>query len=118
VTKDICPFSGLLAGPNCPPPVQVTYDLESDDKPPTKVCDIHSRPATPRVEPQPAEQRPQQVAPKAAPKKVRRTVTLPICAISGKLATPFCPIVKNVTFDEDRAPTETCTRHGRRPPGP
>jgi hypothetical protein len=45
-------------------------------------------------------------------------VTLPICAITGKLATAFCPVVKNMTFPVDKAPTETCTRHGRRAPGP
>jgi penicillin-binding protein 1A len=117
VTKDICPLSGMLRGPDCPPAVQVTYDLESDDKPPTKVCDIHgAQPARKKVEAPPTEQPREQPSPK--PKKPRRLVTLPICALTGKIATPFCPIVKNVTFDEDKAPTETCTRHGRRAPGP
>jgi len=115
VTKDICPTSGLLRGPNCPAPVQVTYDMESDDKPPTKACDIHN-PRSASVD-RAAEESPEP-APPPRPQRSRRTVTLPICAISGKLATPFCPIVKNTTFYEDEAPTDSCTRHGRRPPGP
>ena len=120
VTKEICPTSGLLRGPNCPPGVQVTYDLESGDRPPDKVCDVHGsaaghptgEPAAPAPRP-PAGRREQPQPPRA-----RGTVTLPICAITGKLATAFCPIVVNRTFDADKAPTETCTRHGRRAPGP
>ncbi len=107
----------MLRGPDCPPAVQVTYDLESDDRPPTKVCDIHgAQTARKKAEARPTEQPREKPSPK--PNKPRRLVTLPICALTGKLATPFCPIVKNVTFDEDKAPTETCTRHGRRAPGP
>jgi penicillin-binding protein 1A len=115
VTKDICPVSGLLRGPNCPPAVQVTYDLESDDKPPTRICDIHN-PRSAAAD-RASEEQPRPTPP-PKPQKPRRTVTLPICVLTGKLATPFCPIVKNVTFDEDKAPTETCTRHGRKATGP
>ena len=120
VTKDICPVSGLLRGPNCPPPVQVTYDMESDDRPPTKVCDVHNPPG-PAVTGAPGgarqpEAEPGRPASKPAPEK--HYVTLPICVLTGKLATPFCPLVKNTTFEVGKAPTESCTRHGRRPPGP
>jgi hypothetical protein len=34
------------------------------------------------------------------------------------LASPRCPIVVMRTFEADKAPTETCTRHGRPTPGP
>jgi hypothetical protein len=95
--------------------VQVTYDLESDDKPPTRICDIHN-PRSAAAD-RASEEQPRPTPP-PKPQKPRRTVTLPICVLTGKLATPFCPIVKNVTFDEDKAPTETCTRHGRKATGP
>ena len=113
LTKDICPASGLLQGPNCPgPPVQVTYDLEAGDHPPDRVCDIHNRPSAAPAEP--PRERLQRAPP---PRRQPHSVTLPICAISGQIATPFCPVVKNQTFEADKAPTESCTRHGRRPPG-
>jgi len=112
-TKRICPTSGLLAGPNCPNPVEVTYDVESGAEPPTEFCDIHGTPEDwqgaqgdqPRVEEQP-------------PSPAREeTVTLPICAITNKIATGRCPLVVNRTFSMDEAPTETCDRHAGRTPG-
>ncbi len=93
VTKMICPASGLLAGPNCPDPREVSYDLSAGAEPPTRTCDVHRAPParTPRPE----------------------RVTLSVCAITGKLATPYCPIVVTRSFPADQAPTETCTRHHR-----
>ena len=41
-------------------------------------------------------------------------VTVSVCAITKQLATPNCPVVINMTFDAEDAPTQTCTRHGRR----
>lgn len=113
VTKNICPVSGLLRGPACPPPVEVTYDLESGDRPPTRTCDLHRRGDSREAGTEEASP----PAPARRPPRDSRRVTLPICALSGKLATPYCPIVRNQTFEADQAPTETCTRHGRRPPG-
>jgi len=120
VTEEICPVSGLLHGPTCPAPVQVTYDLESGDRPPDRACDVHGEAESGE---QAAEQpeRPERPAPPPPPKRARpapHMVTLPICAITGKLATAFCPVVRNQTFLASEAPTETCTRHGRRAPGP
>jgi penicillin-binding protein 1A len=114
VTKWICPKSGLLAGPLCPNPVEVTYDVGAGGEPPEKTCEIHGsgavetgdRPEEPR-----ATARPRPRGPRGG------KVSLSICAITGKLATSYCPIVVERDFDSDKAPTETCTRHGRRPPG-
>jgi len=113
VTKSICPRSGLLAGPYCPEPREVTYDLDAGSQPPTETCNIHTAPpsATSRPAPRPAAPR-REAAPSG------ETVTLSVCAITGKLATRYCPIVVQKTLSTDAAPTETCTRHGPRPPGP
>jgi penicillin-binding protein 1A len=115
VTKLICPVSGLLAGPYCPKAVQVTYDLKAGGRPPERKCDVHAAPAEGELA-EPAEPAP--VEPPTEPETRRRQITLPICAISGKLATARCPIVVNRTFDADAAPTESCDRHGRGIPGP
>ena len=114
VTRVICPTSGLLAGPYCPPGVEVTYDLSSGAVPPTKVCDVHTSPESGAPE---SGQQPRPPAPPRRPASSKK-VTLSICRITGKLATPYCPIVVERTFDADEAPTETCTQHGRRPPVP
>jgi len=103
----ICPDSGLLAGPNCPAPVLVGFDISAGDKPPERYCDIHTGSA------QPAAPKPNQTqTPK--PKPGAKKVTLPVCAITHMLATENCPVVVNMTFDEKDAPSQTCTRHGRR----
>lgn len=101
----ICPESELLAGPNCPSPVVAEYDLSAGDKPPTRVCDIHNAGA------ERASERPR------IPRRQGRSgdkVTLPVCAITKQLATEYCPVVENMTFNVEDAPTQTCTRHGRR----
>jgi len=105
VTKMICPSSGLLAGPYCPDPREVSYDLSAGSEPPSQTCDIHKAPSGGDREPGPRRERPA-----AAPAE---KVTLSVCAITGKLATPYCPIVVTRTFDAEAAPTETCTRHRR-----
>jgi penicillin-binding protein 1A len=109
-TKRICPTSGLLAGPYCPNPVEVTYDVNSGAAPPTEVCNVHTGPGSATEEQPPAEE------PKPAQPRDDR-VTLPICAITNKIATPRCPLVVNRTFRADEAPTETCDRHARQAPG-
>jgi len=106
-TRKICPTTGLLAGPNCPNPVEVSYDLSSGAEPPTEVCDVHSGPEG--SEQQPAVEQPEPVR--------DERVTLPICAITNKIATARCPLVVNRTFRADEAPTETCDRHTRSEPG-
>ncbi len=105
-TKLICPTSGMLAGPYCPPAVEVTYDLSAGATPPTETCNIHTTPV-------PGEP-PRRVEP-SRPSAPARRVTLSICRITGALATPHCPVVVERTFEAEEAPTETCTRHGRRP---
>jgi penicillin-binding protein 1A len=107
-TKKICPTTGLLAGPHCPNPVEVTYDPESGAEPPTEVCNVHTG-ADEGVEEGAAVEEPQPVR--------DERVTLPICAITNKIATGRCPLVVNRTFRADEAPTETCDRHTRGQPG-
>ncbi|MFB3881474.1 MAG: transglycosylase domain-containing protein [Armatimonadota bacterium] len=111
--RRICPTSGLLAGPNCPNPVEVTYDPSSGAEPPTDYCDVHGAPpgyqGTPDAQPRVEEPPP--------PPAREETITLPICAITNKIATGRCPLVVNRTFRVDEAPTETCDRHESRTPG-
>ncbi len=114
VTKRICPTSGMLSGPNCPKAVQVTYDLESGGAPPKEVCNIHTTPLEGEGETQPEVEEPNERT--RRPRDDR--VTLPICAISEKIATARCPLVINRTFKAEEAPTETCDRHMRSTPGP
>jgi 1A family penicillin-binding protein len=110
-TKRICPSSAMLAGPHCPRAVQVTYDLESGGQPPTATCDMHT--FAPEVQPE----GPAPVEPPEPP--VDERVTLPICAISEKIATARCPLVVNRTFkNASAAPTENCERHMRSSLGP
>ena len=111
VTVRICPISGMLAGTGCPSSVEVRYDLEAGGNPPETACDLH-RPA-PGTE---------GVAPET-PSRPRRQpaggadVDLSVCAITGKLATPYCPVIVSRRFSSGQAPTETCDRHSRRSPG-
>ena len=105
VTKMICPSSGMLAGPYCPDPREVSYDLSAGSEPPSQTCDVHKAPSSGDREPGRQRQR--------AGGGQGEKVTLSVCAITGKLATPFCPIVVTRTFDAEAAPTETCTRHRR-----
>jgi penicillin-binding protein 1A len=121
VTKRICPRSGLLAGPYCPEPREVTYNLDAGSEPPTETCNIHTGPAPEQRRPPARSLGSGQARPAPArrePSARSEKVTLSVCAITGKLATQYCPIVVQRTFDADAAPTETCTRHGRRAPGP
>jgi penicillin-binding protein 1A len=108
VEKRICSESGLLAGPNCPSPITVSYDVAHGDTPPDRSCDIHGgrlEPPRPpdraRTGDRPAEQE-------------NEVVEISVCAITKKLATIYCPVVQNVTMKRSEAPTESCTRHGRR----
>jgi len=110
VTERICPTSGLLAGPHCPQQVEVTYDLDEDARPPEQTCDVHTSPAEALSKERPA---PKPTKPPARPETRSKRVTLPVCAISGKIATPRCPVVINRTFNVDKAPTETCDEHVR-----
>lgn len=114
VTKRICPTSGLLAGPYCPRAVEVTYDLEAGAQPPTRQCDVHTSPQ----EAGPVEL--DELETRESDQATQRTdkVRLPICAITGKIATPRCPVVVIREFDADEAPTESCDRHGGSMPGP
>ncbi len=108
-TRRICPMSGLLADLYCPSVVEVTYDAASEAPPPQRRCDIHTEALDAELQAlRDAEGRP----------RVRRsdTVTFPICAITEKIGTPRCPVVKNQTFQVDEAPTETCDRHTRGTP--
>jgi penicillin-binding protein 1A len=111
ITKRVCPVSGGIAGPHCPNPAVVTYNVASGEGPPDQKCDLHTTAAAgqpPPPEPQPAP---------AEPPATTARDTLPICAITGQIASPRCPIVVNRTFQADAAPAETCTRHGRSAPG-
>jgi penicillin-binding protein 1A len=108
VEKSICAESGLLASRNCPDRITVTYDLEHGDEPPDRGCDLHGRRAEPPPPPAPVRTGSREAGQSQEP------VTLSVCAITKKLATPYCPVVQNVTFDPGKAPTETCPRHGRR----
>ena len=114
ITRRICPASGRTAGPDCPNPAIVTYNLEAGERPPEEMCNVHGSPETG----QPARLRPEPDRPPEAPPATRQRVTLPICAITKQIASPRCPIVLNRTFDVGEAPTETCTRHARSTPGP
>ena len=89
-TRTICADSGLLATKHCPNPVKVTYVKGELPYPPTASCNLHT-------------------GPKAKPAK--NTVTLSICATSGKLATRYCPNVITKAFEVDKAPSETCDIH-------
>jgi penicillin-binding protein 1A len=40
------------------------------------------------------------------------TVGVTLCALTGKLATRWCPIRRHVLFFTGQAPTETCAEHG------
>jgi len=112
VTKRICPTSGLLAGPHCPKAVQVTYDVSSGVEPPQEICTVHTTPIEGLSEEG-------EVGDESKPSQpVDDRVTLPICAITEKIATPRCPLVVNRTFQAGEAPTETCDRHARGMPGP
>jgi len=113
VTKMICPKSGLLAGPHCPDAREVSYDVGAGSQPPTETCNIHTSGPAGEGEPglRPSRSRRERAA-------ETETVTLSVCAITGKLATSYCPIVVERKFDVQSAPTETCTRHGRRGTGP
>ncbi|MCJ7822979.1 MAG: hypothetical protein MUQ26_07900, partial [Armatimonadetes bacterium] len=108
------PTSGRTAGPDCPNPAIVTYNLDAGERPPEEICNVHGSPETG----QPARPRPEPDRPPEAPPAARQRVTLPICAITKQIASPRCPIVLNRTFDVGEAPTETCTRHARSSPGP
>jgi len=110
VTKRICPVSGRVAGRYCPNPALVRYNLQSGEKPPEEICDVHTAPIEGELPEAPPEEPPPEPRP--------RRVSLPICPISGQIASPRCPVVVNRTFDADEAPTETCTRHGRPALGP
>jgi len=101
--------SGLLAGANCPDPRDISYDLSSGSRPPTRVCDVHGRGAGRRERSRAAASRARRDAEGAG-----KQVSFEVCAITGKLATPYCPIVVRRTFAAGEAPTETCPRHGRR----
>jgi penicillin-binding protein 1A len=109
-TRSICPMSGLLAGPHCPSAIQVTYDLEGDVGPPAERCDMHAEPLPADIQ----EERAETVPP---PTGRDDRVTFPICAITGKIGTARCPVIRNQTFPADEAPTETCVRHARSTPG-
>jgi len=106
VEKQICSESGLLAGPNCRDAITVTYDLRHGDAPPDRVCDIHNRAPPPRPPPERVRAGRQENG--------DEMVEISICAITKKLATPYCPVVQNVMIKRAEAPTESCPRHGRR----
>jgi len=114
ITRRICPASGRTAGPDCPNPAIVTYNLEAGERPPEAVCNVHGSPETGQA----TRPRPEPGRPPEAPPAARQRVSLPICAITKQIASPRCPIVLNRTFDAGEAPTETCTRHARSSPGP
>jgi penicillin-binding protein 1A len=112
-TKRVCPTSALLAGPHCPRAVPVTYDLGSGAEPPTAVCDVHTSPL--EIEPE----GPASLEPPEPESPVDERVTLPICAITEKIATARCPLVVNRTFkNASEAPKESCERHMRSSLGP
>ena len=116
LTKWICPTSGLLAGPYCPTPVEVTYDVESGAEAPEKTCDIHTADGEQGSTEAPRGARPAEPAREGSGGGDQ--VTLSVCAITNQLASPYCPIVIRKTFSVEEAPTTTCERHGPRPPGP
>jgi len=94
-TRSICSESGLLATQYCPNPVKVTYVRGELPYPPTAHCNLHTGAQT---------------------EPVKNTVTLSVCATSGKLATRYCPNVITKAFDVDKAPSETCNIHGPKIP--
>jgi penicillin-binding protein 1A len=107
VYKRICSASGLLAGRYCPASEvnEVGYDARHGGRPPTRVCDVHTGRTARTTEARTSGRQGTRAVGK---------VTVSVCAITKKLATPYCPVVQNITVDADKIPTETCTRHARR----
>jgi len=90
----ICTDSGKLARAQCPNTQIVDYPPERRDSAPRTYCDIHG--------------------PAHAPGGLgppERTITLSICADSGKLATDYCPRIINKQFAPSAAPTGVCQIH-------
>jgi len=116
LTKWICPTSGLLAGPHCPTPVEVTYDVESGAEAPEKTCDTHAAGGEQGSTEAPRNARPAE--PARGTSRGGAQVSLSVCAITNQLASSYCPIVIRKAFSAEEAPTATCERHGPRPPGP
>ncbi len=90
---DICVDSGKLARPECPHKRVVEFPPSQRAAAPTTYCDLH----VPAAGGQAAG--------------ASRTITLSICADSGKLATEYCPHVINKSFAPNQAPTTTCRLH-------
>jgi len=90
----VCVDSGKLARRECPNTRIMEYPAGSHDLAPRTYCDIH-RPAPATAEPARGE----------------RTITLSVCAESGKLATEYCPHIINKEFAPSAAPTATCDIH-------
>jgi penicillin-binding protein 1A len=90
----ICADSGKLARTQCPNTKLVDYPPERRDLAPRTYCDIHGPAPAPRT-----------------PSSAERTITLSICADSGKLATEYCPRVINKEFVPSAAPSAACDIH-------
>jgi penicillin-binding protein 1A len=88
----VCADSGKLARPECPNTRVVQYSPAERASAPRTSCDIHGPTAG--------------GAPEAG-----RTITLGVCAESGKLATEYCPHVINKRFAPADAPSATCDVH-------
>jgi membrane peptidoglycan carboxypeptidase len=97
----VCADSGGLAGPHCPH----TYEkaLSQGESVPAP-CTIHG--ASTRSSPSP---KPATSGGKLPPGG--GSVTVLICADSGKLAGPYCPRTEERAFAGGHAPTGTCTTH-------
>ena len=95
VYRRICSASGLLAGRNCPASEvnEVGYDARHGGRPPTRVCDVHSGRTARTAETRTSTRRESRAVGK---------VTVSVCAITKKLATPYCPVAQNITVDADK----------------
>jgi penicillin-binding protein 1A len=90
----ICSDSRKLARPECPNTEIVEYAPDQRASAPQSYCDIHGAPPT-----------------TAGPSEHEHTITLSVCADSGKLATEDCPHVINKTFRASEAPSARCDIH-------
>jgi penicillin-binding protein 1A len=89
----VCADSGLIARPECPNTRVVEYSGAERASAPRASCNLHGP------------------APTGSGAEAGRTITLSVCADSGKLATQYCPHVVNNRFAPSEAPSDTCDLH-------
>ena len=98
-TVMICRQTQLRATANCPDTVAMRFT--GGRVPPSRQCNVHTRPAA--NTPQPDQDRP-----------AGQGVMMSICGETQKIATENCPHVVRKRMAPEDAPTETCPLHRRR----